>query len=191
MTYNAQFNFCFPYDLFKTSKNFSSTERSILACKPFLRHPRQLFPPFGRMLHQVWVRIRTRLSKIMWRPFPGCLAARFRTARSFRSACRFSGGVRNVSPSLGPSTLFSNFSAFSFPSPLGFQWAPCGAALSVCGCRRKRCGVQNPAAFPSGWRKLQQGFDSSRAPLHFIYFVLIPSGLRRYFFDRTKLYSGE
>ena len=154
MTYNAQFNFCFPYDLFKTAADFKSLlspERSILACKPFLRHPRQLFPPFGWMLHQDWVRIRTRLSKIVWSPFPDCLAVRFRTARLFRSACRFSGGVRNVSPSLGPSTLFSNFSAFSFPSPLGFQWAPCGAALSVCGCRRKRCGVQKTQPrFPRG-----------------------------------------
>ena len=106
MTYNAQFNFCFPYDLFKTSKNFISPERSILACKPFLRHPRQLFPPFGRMLHLDWVRIRTRLSKIMWQPFPDCLAVRFRTARSFRSACRFSGGVRNLKDSSNSSTDF-------------------------------------------------------------------------------------
>ena len=153
MTYNAQFNFCFPYDLSKTAKDFRSLlspERSILACKPFLRHPRQLFPPFGWMLHLDWVRIRTRLSKIVWSPFPGCRAARFRTARLSRSACRFSGGVRNVSPSFGPSTLFSNFSTFSFPSLAGFQRAPRGAALNVCECRRKRCGVKNPSRVSLG-----------------------------------------
>ena len=94
----------------------------ILACKPFLRTLRQRFPPFrsGRCALECGQEPYFQRSSAVRcgtaGRFRGLNAAAFAGRfHSLRSACRFSGGVRTLSPSLTPSTLFSTFSSLFYP----------------------------------------------------------------------------